>query len=302
MPPSPPAIKTVALSKVYPGGVEALTALDLVVEPGEVFALLGPNGAGKSTLIRVLLDLIRPTAGHASLFGIDTRTGGPAARADAGYVPGDPRLAGRMTGREQLESLARLRRASAGAHEALAERFAAPLDRPMRDLSRGNRQKIALIQAFMHEPRLLLLDEATSGLDPLMQDQFRRLVREQASEGRTVLLSSHSLDEVQHTADRVGIIREGRLAAVETVEGLISRSVRHVTARLATRADPADFASLRSVRDVTSDGRILRMRVQGEMDDLVKALASHQVLDLTITPADLEEIFLGFYHEDESDA
>jgi len=299
---SPPAIEAAGLSKVYPGGVQALTALDLVVEPGEVFGLLGPNGAGKSTLIRVLLDLIRPTAGRAALLGIDTRTGGPAARSQIGYVPGDPRLAARMTGRAQLESLARLRRGNAGAYVALAERFAAPLDRPMRDLSRGNRQKVALIQAFMHRPRLLLLDEATSGLDPLMQDEFRRLVREQAAEGRTVLLSSHSLDEVQHTADRVGIIRAGRLVAVETVEGLISRSVRHVTARLGTQADPAEFASLRSVRDVTSDGRIVRMRVQGEMDDLVKALASHQVVDLTITPADLEEIFLSFYREGDHDA
>ena len=266
----------------------------MIVEPGEVFGLLGPNGAGKSTLIRVLLDLIRPTAGRAALMGVDTRRGGPQARARVGYVPGEPRLAARLTGRQQLASLARLQGRHAR-YEELAERFAAPLDRPIRDLSRGNRQKIALIQAFMHEPQLLLLDEATSGLDPLMQDEFRRLVREQTAAGRTVLLSSHSLDEVQHVAGRVGIIRAGRMAAVETVERLIARSVRHVVATFAAPVDPAAFASLASVRDVAADGRVLRMRVEGSFDGVVKALAPHEVLDLTIVPADLEEIFLGFY-------
>jgi ABC-2 type transport system ATP-binding protein len=292
-----PAIETSGLSKTYRGGVEALVGLDLRVERGEVFGLLGPNGAGKSTLIRVLLDLIRPTAGSATLLGVDSRAG-PAVRARIGYVPGDPRLVPRLTGRGQLTSLARMSGGVAGdAMARLVERFEAPVDRRIRDMSRGNRQKIALIQAFAHEPELLLLDEPTSGLDPLAQDEFRRLARQQASAGRTVLLSSHSLDEVQHVADRVGIIRAGRLVAVETVEGLLARSVRHVVVRFAKPAPTAEFASLPSVRDVTAEGVVMRMRVQGRIDALVKMLAHHEVVDLTSTPADLEEIFLAYYRE-----
>jgi beta-exotoxin I transport system ATP-binding protein len=289
------AIETTGLSKTYRGGVAALVDLDMSVDAGEVFGLLGPNGAGKSTLIRVLLDLIRPTAGRASLLGIDTR-GGPGARSRVGYVPGDPRLPSRRTGREYLTSLGRMQ--GPAAFVDLAERFEAPLDRPLRDLSRGNRQKIALIQAFMHEPELVLLDEPTSGLDPLMQEQFRRLVRERAAAGQTVFLSSHSLDEVQHLADRVAIIRAGRLATVETVERLVARSVRHVVARFASPVDAAEFTTLPSVHDVIADGRVVRMRVRGSMDALIKAVSAHELVDLTSAPADLEEIFLEFYRKD----
>ena len=292
---SSPAIEASGLSKTYRGGVEALAELEMRVEHGEVFGLLGPNGAGKSTLIRVMLDLIRPTAGRATLLGVDSRAGA-AARARIGYVPGDPRLAPRLTGRQQLASLARLQGGVAADTAAgLVERFEVPLDRPIRNLSRGNRQKIALIQAFAHEPELLVLDEPTSGLDPLVQDEFRRLVREQAQTGRTVFLSSHSLDEVQHVADRVGIIRAGRMVAVETVEGLLARSVRHVVVRFAQPTTTAEFASLPSVRDVTADGTVVRMRVHGPIDALVKVLARHEVVDMTSTPADLEEIFLAYY-------
>ena len=289
------AIETAGLSKTYSGGVAALIELDMGVEQGEVFGLLGPNGAGKSTLIRVLLDLIRPTGGRASLLGVDTRSGA-RARSRVGYVPGDPRLPSRLTGRQYLTSLASMQ--GPAAFVDLAERFEVPLDRPLRDLSRGNRQKIVLVQAFMHDPALVLLDEPTSGLDPLMQEQFRRLLREQAATGQTVFLSSHSLDEVQHVADRVGIIRAGQLATVETVEGLLARSVRHVVARFASPVDPAEFTTLPSVHDVIADGPVLRMRVHGSMDALIKALGAHKLVDLTSAPADLEEIFLDFYRQD----
>ncbi len=290
------AIETVGLHKTYHGDVQALIDLDMTVEMGEVYGLLGPNGAGKTTLIRILLDLIAPSAGHALLLGLDARTTGAAARTHVGYLPGDARLAPRLTGRQQLESFARMSGGLSGARiEPLAERFSALLDRPIRELSRGNRQKIALIQAFMHDPQLVLLDEPTSGLDPLVQEEFRRLVRETAGNGRTVFLSSHSLDEVQHVAHRVGIIRAGRLAAVESVEGLLARSVRHVVVTFTAPVDPAAFAQLDSVQGVHADGRVLRCSVRGSMDALLKELARHDVLDFTSTPADLEEIFLGFY-------
>lgn len=290
------AIETLGLGKTYRGDVQALVDLDMTVELGEVYGLLGPNGAGKTTLIRILLDLIAPSSGHAKLLDRDTRSAGAAARMHVGYLPGDARLAPRLTGRQQLESFARMSGGLASAEiEPLAERFSAVLDRPIRELSRGNRQKIALIQAFMHSPQLVLLDEPTSGLDPLIQEEFRQVVRETAGDGRTVFLSSHSLDEVQHVAHRVGIIRAGRLAAVESVETLVARSVRHVVATFQAAVDPAVFTQLDSVGDVRADGRVLRCSVRGSMDALLKELARHDVLDLTSTPADLEEIFLSFY-------
>ncbi len=244
-----PAIETTGLSKTYGGDVRALVGVDLRVEQGEVFGFLGPNGAGKSTLIRILLDLLRPTAGRASLLGVDSRAAGGAARKAVGYLPGDLRLWPRSTGHAQLASLAALR---GGDHEreiaALADRLGAQLDRPVRDLSKGNRQKIGLIQAFMHRPSLAVLDEPTSGLDPLVQESFRALARETAADGRTVFLSSHSLDEVQHVATRIGIIRAGRLVAVEAVETLLARSVRHMRLTFAAAVDSAEFAGLPGVQ------------------------------------------------------
>jgi ABC-2 type transport system ATP-binding protein len=234
-----PAIETQDLEKTYAGGVRALADLDLQVEQGEVFGYLGPNGAGKSTTIRLLLDLIRPTAGRASVLGLDPRRDGVEARRRIGYLPGDLRLSDRMTAREQLNSLARLRGGvDVELRNRLCERFALVLDRAIRHLSKGNRQKVGLVQAFMHRPELVVLDEPSGGLDPLLQAELRSLLRETAAEGRTVFLSSHSLDEVQHVADRVGIIRGGRLADVDAVERLRERAARDDRFRRGRRRDP----------------------------------------------------------------
>ncbi|OFW71502.1 MAG: ABC transporter [Actinobacteria bacterium RBG_16_68_12] len=293
------AIEAVRLSKTYDGKVRALVGLDLRVERGEVFGYLGPNGAGKSTTIRLLLGLIHPTAGRASVFGLDTRTDGVRAREHLGYLPGDLRLADRLTGREQLESLARLRgRLDASLRDELCERLGVVLDRPIRQLSRGNRQKVGLVQAFMHRPELVVLDEPTAALDPLLQNEVRALLRETAAEGRTVFLSSHSLDEVQHVADRVGIIRAGRLVDVDAVESLRERALRHVTITFAEPADPSQFAGLDGVRVVATDGAVLRLSApEPAMDAVVKAAAQRRIVDLVSQPADLEEIFLELYRE-----
>jgi ABC-2 type transport system ATP-binding protein len=295
----PAAIETSGLSKTYGGNVSALVDLDLRVEQGEVFGYLGPNGAGKSTTIRLLLDLIHPTAGRALLFGLDARSDGVAVRRRVGYLPGDLRLADRLTGREQLESLARLRGSiDAALRDELCERFGVVLDRPIRQLSKGNRQKIGLVQAFMHRPELVVLDEPTGGLDPLLQNEVRSLLRETASDGRAVFLSSHSLDEVQHTADRVGIIRSGRLVDVDAVEGLRERSLRHVTITFSTQVDAAQFLEIDGVRLAGADGTVVRLSApETAMDELVKAVAHHPIIDLVSEPADLEEIFLDLYRE-----
>jgi ABC-2 type transport system ATP-binding protein len=293
-----PAIETSGLSKTYRGGVAALAGLDLRVEQGEVFGYLGPNGAGKSTTIRLLLDLIRPTAGRAALFGLDGRRDGVVARRRIGYLPGDLRLSDRLTAREQLDSLVRLRGTSAPLRDQLCERLRVELDRPIRELSRGNRQKIGIVQAFMHRPELAVLDEPTSGLDPLLQAEVRALLRETAADGRTVFLSSHSLDEVQHTADRVGIIRTGRLIDVDRVETLRERALRHVSIVFGERVDPAEFAALAGVRvEHVEDASLRLSAAEAAMDAVVKAAARHEVVDLVSEPADLEEIFLELYRE-----
>ncbi|MGN6430307.1 MAG: ABC transporter ATP-binding protein [Gaiellaceae bacterium] len=294
-----PAIETLRLEKKFPNGVKAIADLDLRVEHGEVFGYLGPNGAGKSTTIRLLLDLIRPTAGRVLVLGRDSRRDGVEARRRLGYVPGDLRLSDRLTAREQLDSLARLRGGVDDAlRERLCDRFGVVLDRPIRHLSKGNRQKVGLVQAFMNRPDLIVLDEPSSGLDPLLQAELRSLVRETAAEGRTVFLSSHSLDEVQHVADRVGIIRAGRLADVDSVERLRERALRHITIVFAESVEPSRFAALDGVRVENAEGRVLRLSApEPAMDAVVKEAAAHPVVDLVSQPADLEEIFLDLYEE-----
>ena len=293
----PAAIETAGLSKTYGGKVRALVGLDLRVERGEVFGYLGPNGAGKTTTIRLLLGLIHATAGHASVLGLDTSREGVAARSRVGYVPGDLRLYDRLTGREQLDSLARLRgRVDSTLRDELCKRLDVDLDRPIRQLSTGNRQKLGLVQAFMHRPELVVLDEPTAGLDPLLQIEVRALLRETAAGGAAVFLSSHSLDEVQHTADRVGIIRAGRLVDVDAVETLRERALRHVTITFAEPVDATPFARLDGVRIVGSEGAILRLSApEPAMNALVKEAAGYRIVDLVSQPADLEEIFLELY-------
>jgi ABC-2 type transport system ATP-binding protein len=299
-----PPIETTRLSKTYDNSVAAVRDLDLRVEQGEVFGYLGPNGAGKSTTIRLLLGLIRPTGGTARLFGIDTWRRSVEAHRRVGYLPGDLRLSDRLTGEEQLDSLARLRggvddRLRAG----LCESLGVVPDRPIRQLSKGNRQKLGIVQAFMHRPELVVLDEPTAGLDPLLQNEVRELIRETAADGRSVFLSSHSLDEVQHVADRVGIIRSGRLADVDSVERLRERSRRHVTITFAEPVDASSFAAIDGVRVGGEDGTVVRLTApEPAMDALVRTAAAHRIVDFVSQPADLEEIFLELYREPDDGA
>ena len=296
--PEAPAIETSELSKRYGKGVLALDGLELHVERGEVFGFLGPNGAGKSTTIRLLLDLIRPTSGSARLLGHDIRGNSLPARSVTGYLPGDLRLADRLTGTAQLDSLARLRGVATPLRDELCERFGAVLDRPVRELSKGNRQKLGVVQALMHRPKLVIMDEPTTGLDPLLQEEFHAVVRETAADGRTVFLSSHSLDEVQRTADRVGIIRSGRLLSVDRVAALRERALRHVTILLRSDGQALDFASLPGVRvQEQGGGRIVLTAPESSMDGVVKVAARAEVVDFVSAPADLEEIFLDAYRQ-----
>ncbi len=295
------AIRTTGLSKHF-GSVAALEDLHLEVHPGEVFGFLGPNGAGKSTTIKTLLDQIRPTSGSATLLGYDSHAESLEVRRRVGYLPGDLALYPRLTGHATLQYFARLR---GGVDEAaileLAERFHADLSRKVGEYSSGNRQKIGLIQAFMHQPELLILDEPSAGLDPLMQEEFHALVEEVRSQGRTVFLSSHTLSEVDRIADRVGIIRRGRLVVVERIAELKRKAIRQMDLEFAQPIPGGTFARVSGVREAHVDGRHARVSFEGSVNELLKAAMAYEVVNLHTREADLEEIFLTYYRDPDAE-
>ena len=293
-----PAIRTSGLSKDYGQG-HGLFELDLEVRHGEVLGFLGPNGAGKSTTMRLLLDLICPTAGSATLLGLDSHGESLEIRRRVGYLPGDFDLYPKLSGAAVLDYLAELR----GGVETkrtreLAERFDAQLDRPIATLSTGNRQKIGLIQAFMHEPELLILDEPIAGLDPLVQQSFHSLLGEVVARGRTVLLSSHTLSEVERVADRVAILRRGRLVALDSLENLRGIAVQRLEVEFADGAPRAEeLNALPGVREASLEGSHLVIAFEGSADPIVKAVAAHDVRSIRSHDDDLEEIFLHYYRD-----
>ena len=292
-----PAILTEGLTKHY-GDTKALIDLDLRVETGEVFGFLGPNGAGKTTMIRTILDLIRPTTGNATLLGKDSHEYAVELRNHIGYIPGDLALYPNLTGRETLTYFANLRGGvDWGYVNALADRLDSDLTKKVRDLSSGNRQKVGLIQAFMNKPELLVLDEPSIGLDPLVQQEFQAMLREVASEGRTVFLSSHTLSEVERVADRVGIIRHGVLVVVESVESLKNKAIRRLDLEFESPVDASVFERIAGVHEVHGDTTLVSVSYEGPMTDLLRAAMAHDLVNLESVEADLEEIFLTYYRD-----
>ena len=297
------AISTHGLAKDYGAG-HGLFDLDLTVRRGEILGFLGPNGAGTSTTMRLLLDLIRPTAGSATVLGLDTRADSLEIRRRVGFLPGDFAVHPKLDGAAVLDHLAHLRGGvDRRVRDALAERFGAQLDRPVRELSTGNRQKIGLIQAFMHEPELLILDEPIAGLDPLVQQSFHELLAEVAAQGRTVFLSSHTLSEVERVAARIAILRRGRLVVVDSLESLRAIAVQRLEIEFAGDAPrPERLRALPGVHEVTGEGSRLVVAFQGSVDPIVKAIAQHEVRAVRSREDDLEEIFLRYYRDEEEAA
>ena len=293
-------IHTSGLTKYY-GKQRGMVDISLDVRRGEVFGYLGPNGAGKTTTIRTLLNLIRPTRGIATIFGMDIQRKGLEVRRHTGYLPGELKLYDNLTGAEMLRYLGHL---SGGVDWARVENLATRLDcdllPPIRSLSHGNRQKIGLIQAFMNTPDLLILDEPTIGLDPLMQQEFYRLVSETKAQGRTVFLSSHIMPEVERICDRVAIIREGRLVTVEDIDNLKARSIRRLEIHFAGPVSQEKFTEISGVKDVSVHDSVLTCTVVGELDALVKAASQARVVNIISHEPSLEEIFLDYYNEEES--
>jgi len=293
-----PVIRTDRLTKRY-GQHRGVIDLDLEVQPGEIFGFLGPNGAGKTTTMRVLLDLIRPTSGRATVFGIETTADPVAIHRRVGYLPGEFDLYDRLTGSDTIAYFANLR---GGVDEAyvssLIERFDFDPSRRFKEYSKGNKQKIGLIVALQHKPDLLILDEPTSGLDPLIQQRFFELVREARDEGRTIFLSSHIIDEVDRTCDRVAIIREGKLVQVDRIEAIRQLAFHHVELLFRAPVPVDTFTELDGVTSVEADGASIRMRVSGPVGAVMAAAAPHGLVDVVSREPNLEDVFLAQYGQE----
>jgi ABC-2 type transport system ATP-binding protein len=288
-------IETEKLTKSY-GSHRGIVEVDLTVEQGEVFGFLGPNGAGKTTTIRTLLDLIRPTAGRARVFGIESSADPVAIHRRVGYIPGEFTLYDRLTGRQTIEYFANLRGGVDPAYRAeLIARLDLDPSRRYKEYSKGNKQKVGIVIALQHRPDLLVLDEPTSGLDPLVQQSFFGLVQLAKAEGRTVFLSSHILSEVEKTCGRVAIIREGRIVKTDTVDALRDLAHHQVELRFTGPVPMAVFSGLPGVSDVVADDHVLRLRVSGPITPVVRAAAQYDLLDFVSREPSLEETFLAQY-------
>ena len=288
-------VEAANLTKSY-GTSRGVIDLTFQVEPGEVFGFLGPNGAGKTTTIRTMLDMIRPTSGRISVFGMEPRTQGAEILKRVGYLPGEFNLYERMTGEQYLRTFASLR-GGAGWDEVepLADRLKLDLTTKIKALSHGNKRKVGLVQAFMHRPDLLVMDEPTQGLDPLVQQEFYAMIDEIRARGATVFLSSHVMPEVERVCDRVAIIREGRLVTVSDIGDLKAKALRHVTFHFASHVPAESFAKLESVISAEGHGDEVRLTVRGPLDEVVKEAARHTVVNVESSESSLEDIFLDVY-------
>lgn len=295
------AISIQSLTKSY-GNIQALRGVDLEVNRGELYGFLGPNGAGKTTTIRCLLDLIRPQSGTVRVLGLDPHADSVAVRARVGYLPGELSLESNLKVEHALRYFNDLRgnKDELEYMRQLAQRLELDLTMPIKNLSKGNKQKVGVVQALMNQPELLLLDEPTASLDPLMQQEVHRLLKEAQSNGATVFFSSHFISEVETMADRVGIIRNGLIVEEAEPSQLGSMDLRRVHVRFMQPSDPEPLANVAGVTMLPEhDGLNVTVQVEGELDGLIKALAAFPVSDMVIERPSLEEIFLAYYEDDE---
>lgn len=292
------ALVATKLSKRYRGtNAYALNGLTLEVKPGEVYGFLGPNGAGKSTTIRTLMNFIQPTSGSASILGHDIVKDAVRIKRYIGYLAGDGSVYSKMTGEQFLDYMGELQPPATNTYRhELTKRLQATLDKPLGSLSRGNRQKISIIQAFMHQPKLLILDEPSSGLDPLMQEVFYELINEAKARGAAIFMSSHILGEVQKICDRVGIIRDGELVAERNIAEMAKEAAQTFDIIF---KDPAPLSKLRkltSVQAVVENTTYsVTLHVRGELSPLFALLAQHAVTGIDTRALDLEEAFMHYY-------
>jgi ABC-2 type transport system ATP-binding protein len=287
------------LVKTY-GEVRAVRGISFTVQEGEIFGFLGPNGAGKTTTIRCMIDLIRPTSGSVTVLGQNARQQPETMLGRIGYLPGDVRLSGTMSGSDFLRYQARLQGGQPTLLSALVERFEIELKRPIKSYSKGMRQKLAIAQTFMCAPELVIMDEPTSGLDPLVQQTFNAFLLEQAAAGRTIFMSSHIMSDVEKICGRVAVIRDGELAAVETVESLREKAeqvvqIEFVDSQPLERVQALPGIISAEYSGVRGGGHRYTLRMSGSMDGLIKALGQYDVTRISATEAPLEDVFMQFY-------
>jgi ABC-2 type transport system ATP-binding protein len=293
-----PVIELTNLTKNY-GKSRGVKNISLNVSEGTVFGFLGPNGAGKSTTINMLVNFIRPTSGHIKIFGNDTRRHGLEIRDDIGFLSSDMALDGGLTGWQQLEYFGNLRKNFDKQYiKELAKRLDCNLNRKIKTLSRGNRQKVALITALMHKPKLLLLDEPTSGLDPLIQAEFNKIILEHKAAGRTTFISSHVLSEIQELCDQVAFIRQGEIIANKTLNELAESSPKQVRIITSDKSLVSRFKKLEGMDGVRIQGKRISFHYTGHTDTLIKILAKHTIEDIAIEESDLETTFMQYYEDD----
>ncbi len=293
-----PVIEIDQLSKAY-GKIQAVKQLSIRVEQGEIFGFLGPNGAGKTTTIRCMLDVIRPTSGTVRVLGLDAQRDRHALHERIGYLPGDVRLPGDMTGKQIIDYFSQIQGLQPVLLKDLVARFDVEMKRPLKGYSKGMRQKIGIVLAFMCDPDVLILDEPTSGLDPLLQRTFNEFLLEEQARGKTVFMSSHIMSDVEKVCQRVAVIRKGELVTVEEVETLREKAGQRITVEFEenTSVAPDEMAHVPGVSDVTVSKGVYHMNMSGTMDPLIKALSRHEVLRLQVEEAPLEEVFLKFYED-----
>lgn len=293
-----PVIEIDQLSKAY-GKIQAVKGISIRVEQGEIFGFLGPNGAGKTTTIRCMLDVIRPTSGSIRVLGFDAQRDRHALHQRIGYLPGDVRLPGEMTGKQIINYFSQIQGLQPVLLQDLVARFDVEMKRPLKGYSKGMRQKIGIVLAFMCDPDVLILDEPTSGLDPLLQKTFNEFLLEEQARGKTVFMSSHIMSDVEKVCQRVAVIRKGELVTVEEVETLREKAGQRVTVEFEGNATvtPNEMAYVPGVSDVTVSKGLYHMNMSGTMDPLIKALSRYEVLRLQVEEAPLEEVFLKFYED-----
>lgn len=291
-----PAIEIVQLHKAY-GTIQAVKGISMSVERGEIFGFLGPNGAGKTTTIRCMLDVIRPSAGSIRILGLDAQRDTMALHQRIGYLPGDVRLPGDMTGRQVINYFSRLQGREPVLLDKLVSLFDVEMKRPLKGYSKGMRQKIGVVLAFMCDPEVLILDEPTSGLDPLLQRTFNDFLLEEQARGKTIFMSSHIMSDVEKICQRVAVIRKGELVTLEKVETLRQKAGQRIIVEFGDRVSADELSRIPGVSNVSTTNGSYHFNISGSMDPLIKALSQHNVIRLQAEEAPLEEVFLKFYEE-----
>ena len=295
-----PVIVIDKLQKSY-GKVQAVRGISMSVERGEIFGFLGPNGAGKTTTIRCMLDVIRPSAGTIRVLGLDAQRDALALHKRIGYIPGDVRLPGQMTGKQIIDYFSRLQGRQPVLLDDLVARFDVEMKRQLKSYSKGMRQKIGIVLGFMCDPDVLILDEPSSGLDPLLQKVFNEFLLEEQARGKTVFMSSHIMSDVEKVCQRVAVIRQGEIVTIEEVETLRQKAGQRVIVEFGDAVNADEVARMPGVSMVTSHNNSYHFNVRGSMDALIKALSRHEVLRLEAEEAPLEEVFLKFYENTQAE-